>query len=71
MADGSVAVALTNAGDTAEDVGTTAKAAGLPQADCYRVRDLWAHTERKGTGDIGPMPVPSHAVSMFRVWTCN
>jgi alpha-galactosidase len=71
MADGSVAVALTNAGDTPEDVGTTAKAAGLPQADCYRVRDLWAHTERKGTGDIGPMPVPSHAVSMFRVWTCN
>jgi len=71
LADGSVAVAMTNTSSTALDVSTTAMAVGLPRADCYRVRDLWAHTETAGTGDIGPVNIPSHGVAMFRVSTCR
>jgi alpha-galactosidase len=71
MADGSVAVALTNPGGVTADIGTTATAVGLPNADCYRVRDLWTHTETTVTGDVGPVDVPSHGVSMLRVSTCH
>ena len=71
LADGSVAVALINPGDEAADLGTTATAAGLPNADCYRIRDLWAHTETQGTGDMGPVSIPSHGVSMLRISTCH
>jgi alpha-galactosidase len=53
------------------DIGTTATAVGLPNADCYRVRDLWTHTETTVTGDVGPVDVPSHGVSMLRVSTCH
>ncbi|GAC1395467.1 MAG: hypothetical protein NVS4B6_01100 [Mycobacterium sp.] len=69
LADGSVAVALTNVGGTAGILGTTAKDVGLPHAGCYRIRDLWAHTETKGSGDLGPVNIPSHGVAMFRVST--
>ena len=69
LADGSVAVALPNVDGNAGTMGTTAKDVGLPHADCYRVRDLWAHTETKGGGDIGPVLIPSHGVAMFRVST--
>jgi alpha-galactosidase len=69
LADRSVAVALTNVGGTAGAMGTTAKDVGLPSAGCYRIRDLWAHTETKGSGDIGPVRIPSHGVAMFRVST--
>jgi alpha-galactosidase len=71
LADGSVAVALTNAAPSAGDVGTTAAELGLPRSDCYRVRDLWAHTEKDSTGSIGPVLVPSHGVAMFRVKRCG
>jgi alpha-galactosidase len=71
LADSSVAVALTNTSGTAGDVSTTAMAVGLPQAACYRVRDLWAHSETDGAGDIGPVNIPSHGVSMLRVSTCS
>ena len=71
LADGSVAVALTNTGDAGGDVGTTTAALGLPQGDCYRVRDLWAHTEGDSTGSIGPVQIPAHGVAMFRVSTCH
>jgi alpha-galactosidase len=71
LADSSVAVALTNTSGTPGDVSTTAVAVGLPQADCYRVRDLWTHTETDGAGDIGPVNIPSHGVSMLRVSTCS
>jgi alpha-galactosidase len=71
LADGSVAVALINPGGAAADLGTTATAVGLPNADCYRVRDLWAHTETQSAGDIGPVTVASHGVAMFRVSACD
>jgi alpha-galactosidase len=67
LADRSVAVALTNVGGTGATLGTKATDVGLPLADCYRVRDLWTHTETRGNGDIGPVPIPSHGVAMFRV----
>jgi alpha-galactosidase len=71
LADGAVAVALTNAGATAGNVGTTAAAVGLPAGDCYRVRDLWTHTESDSTGAVGPVLVPSHGVAMFTVNSCG
>jgi alpha-galactosidase len=71
LADGSVAVALTNTGAAAGYVGTTAAALGLPHSDCYRVRDLWTHTESDGTGSIGPVQIPSHGVDMYRVNSCK
>jgi alpha-galactosidase len=71
LADGSVAVALTNAGAAAGDVGSTAAAIGLPNSGCYRVRDLWAHSESESTGSVGPVQIPAHGVAMFRVSFCG
>ncbi len=71
LADGAVAVALTNAGTSAGDVGTTASAVGLSATDCYRVRDLWTHTESDSSEAIGPVQVPAHGVAMFRVNACG
>jgi alpha-galactosidase len=71
LADGSVAVALTNAGAAAGDVGSTAAAIGLPDSDCYRVRNLWAHSESESTGSVGPVQIPAHGVAMFRVSFCG
>jgi alpha-galactosidase len=71
LADGSVAVALTNGGPAARNLGTTASAVGLPQSDCYRVRDLWAHTDSESNGSVGPVQIPSHGVAMFRVKSCH
>ena len=71
LADGSVAVALTNAGAAAGDVGTTTAALGLPKRDCYAVRDLWSHTEVHSSGPIGPVRVPVHGAAMFRISACR
>ncbi len=71
LADGSVAVALTNAGGAAGDVGTTAAALGLPRSDCYHMRDLWAHIDSDSTGSLGPVQIPSHGTAMFRVKLCG
>ena len=71
LADGSVAVALTNAGAAAVDIGTTVAALGLPSLDCYRVRDLWTHTESHSSGPLGPIRVPAHGVAMLRVSACG
>ena len=71
LADGSVAAALTNIGTTPGSVGTTSAALGLPNGDCFRVRDLWEHTESDSKGAIGPVEIPPHGVAMFRVTTCR
>jgi alpha-galactosidase len=71
LADGAVAVALTNTSGTPGGVATTAAAVGLPRSDCYRVRDLWAHTDSDSSGSVGPATVPAHGVAMFRVSTCG
>jgi alpha-galactosidase len=67
LADESVAVALLNTGDDPTGLATDARAVGLPEAGCYVVRDLWAHTEAPSSGVIGGQSVPPHGVAMFRV----
>jgi alpha-galactosidase len=71
LADGSVAAALTNIGTTPGSAGTTSAALGLPNDDCFHVRDLWEHTESDSTGAIGPVEIPPHGVAMFRVTRCG
>jgi len=67
LSDGSVAVALFNTGDAPTDLSTTAVAAGLPQARCYAVRDLWAHQNAKTSAVISAPALAPHAVQLFRV----
>jgi alpha-galactosidase len=66
LADGSVAVALFNSGDTATTVSTTAKAAGLGGSHGYRLKDLWSKKVTETAGTIGAF-VPAHGTTMFRV----
>ncbi|MEE4495493.1 NPCBM/NEW2 domain-containing protein [Streptomyces sp. BE230] len=66
MQDGSRVVALFNETGSAQRISTTAAAAGLPQADAYTVRDLWAHTTRNTAGDLSAT-VPAHGTVLLRV----
>ncbi|MGP3971358.1 NPCBM/NEW2 domain-containing protein [Streptomyces sp. 6N223] len=66
MSDGSRAVALFNASDTAQRIETTAAAAGLPEAPGYRMRDLWQHTTSHTAGTIAAT-VPAHGTALYRV----
>jgi alpha-galactosidase len=66
LADGSRAVVLFNRGVTARRIGTTARAVGLPHADTYTVRDLWAHRTRISAGPISAF-VPPHGAAMYRI----
>jgi alpha-galactosidase len=70
LADGSVAVVYVNGSGDAASIGTTAVALGLGAGGCYRVRDLWSHTESHSAGDVGPVVVPSHGAAMLRVTRC-
>jgi alpha-galactosidase len=66
LADGSVAVALFNPDAEPVAIGTNATAIGLPNADCYAVRDLWEHANATTGADVG-RTVPPHGVAMLRV----
>ncbi|MEU1472538.1 NPCBM/NEW2 domain-containing protein [Streptomyces sp. NPDC005761] len=66
MQDGSRVVALFNETGSAQRISTTAAAAGLPQADAYTVRDLWAHTTRNTAGGLSTT-VPAHGTVLLRV----
>jgi alpha-galactosidase len=68
LSDGDVAVALFNANPYAARIATTAQAVGLPAADSYLMRDLWAHETLETAGTIGA-GVPAHGTAMFRVRT--
>lgn len=70
LADGSVAAVLVNGSDAELSIGTTAVELGLASGDCYRVRDLWAHTDAESDGDVGPFTVPPHGAAMVRVTRC-
>jgi len=70
MADGSVTVALFNSEATPVAIYTDTAAIGLASADCYTVRDLWAHTGTTTTGSVG-QTVPAHGVAMLRVTRCR
>ena len=66
LSDGAVAVTLFNADDRPIDIATSASAAGLQNARCYSVRDLWAHTETTTAGGITRTVAP-HDVAMLRI----
>ncbi|HKK45743.1 MAG TPA: glycoside hydrolase family 27 protein [Balneolaceae bacterium] len=67
MSDGSVAVVLLNRSDDGAFMTTNAEVVGLPKASEYKVRNLWRH-EDSTTKDLIRSYVPSHGVTMFRVW---
>lgn len=67
LSKGAVAVGLFNSSDQPASIGTTAAAVELIQGPCYRVRDLWAHTDATTTGVIGGGVVAPHAVTLLRV----
>lgn len=66
LAGGDKAVALFNESDSPQRITTSAKAIGMPAAPAYRVRDLWAHTDRETAGNLTAM-VPAHGTVMLRV----
>ncbi|GGU99034.1 hypothetical protein GCM10010211_78040 [Streptomyces albospinus] len=66
LADGARAVALFNETDEPQQISTTAQDAGLPQADDYRLRDLWQHHDTHTTGTISAT-VPAHGTAVYRV----
>jgi alpha-galactosidase len=66
LADGAVAVALSNPDAVPVSIRTDATTIGLTTANCYTVRDLWAHTDATTTGDVAAT-VSGHGVAMLRV----
>ncbi len=66
MADGSRAVALFNESETAQHIGTTAEAVGLPSASGYEMRDLWEHKNYQTAGTISAT-VPAHGIEVYQV----
>ncbi|MFC0105681.1 NPCBM/NEW2 domain-containing protein [Kibdelosporangium aridum] len=66
LKNGDKAVLLFNEGEKTERVTTTAAEIGLPQATGYKLRDLWAHTDRHTAGTIAAT-LPPHGSAMFRV----
>jgi alpha-galactosidase len=66
LANGDRAVALFNETDRPARIATSAIELGLPNAPAYRVRDLWAKTDRETAGDVAAT-VPAHGTTMLRV----
>ena len=66
LANGDVAVLFVNTSSVARPAATTAQAAGLPSADAYGVRDLWANTTRESAGTIAAT-VPADSALLYRV----
>lgn len=60
------AVALLNRGTAPLQIAITASKAGLRSAAHYTVRDLWAGTTERTTGEISAM-VPPDSVVLYRV----
>lgn len=67
LSDGSTAVALLNRDANTATVTTTARAAGLPPAACYTVRDLWSHTTTTTTGALAAQSLAPHGTALLRV----
>ncbi|MER0478519.1 NPCBM/NEW2 domain-containing protein [Streptomyces sp. Edi2] len=66
LADGARAVALFNETGGPQRITTTAKELGLPQADGYRLRDLWRHQDTHTTGTVSAT-VPAHGTTVYRI----
>jgi alpha-galactosidase len=67
MSDGSAAVVLLNRSPVAAMAATTVAAVGLPEANSYRVRDLWTGRENQADGMIRAA-LPVHGAAMYRIW---
>ena len=65
LADGSLAVALVNRGDTAADIATTPSAVGI-DATRVTVKDAWTHALSEAKNSIRSS-VPAHGVSVLIV----
>jgi alpha-galactosidase len=69
LANGDVALALFNEGDTAATISTTASQAGLPKPQgAYVMRDLWSKKITETAGTIAAQ-VPAHGTVLYRVST--
>src|SRR3954447_15389693 len=68
LANGDVAVALFNEGDTPASMSTTAAQAMLPKAPAYVLKDLWSKKVTETAGNIAA-GVPAHGTVMYRVST--
>jgi hypothetical protein len=69
LSDGSVAVALYNGGDTAQEIGVPSfTALGWPATLRAAVRDLWAHTDNgTAVGKLSNVTVRAHATVVVRL----
>ena len=66
LADGDIAVAVFNRASAAARVTFRWPDVGITQAPS-RIRDLWSHTDQKGTGANYSAEVPGHGVELLRV----
>jgi alpha-galactosidase len=66
LTDGSRAIALLNRGSSTLRIETSAAAAGLPSAQSYSVRDVWAHTNHTSHGHLAAS-VPGGGTVLLRV----
>ncbi|MFG2494021.1 NPCBM/NEW2 domain-containing protein [Streptomyces caniferus] len=66
LADGARAVALFNETGRPQRITTTTGELGLPQADGYRLRDLWRHQNTHTTGTVSAT-VPAHGTTVYRI----
>ena len=66
LANGDVAVALFNRGETEKDITASLDEIGLKGQGKFFVKDLWDKTEKPATGVITSR-VPSHGVAMLRI----
>ena len=66
MADGSVAVALLNRGESATDITANWSDIGVPSGSAT-VRDLWEHADKGSHSGSYTASVPSHGVVMLRI----
>ncbi|MFI0713581.1 glycoside hydrolase family 27 protein [Streptomyces inhibens] len=67
LRNGDRAIALFNSGDSPRTLSVTAGAAGLPEADSYRLRDLVTGHRGHSDGDIVARDVPPHGTVLYRV----
>ncbi|WP_163695527.1 glycoside hydrolase family 27 protein [Mycolicibacterium sarraceniae] len=67
LTGGSIAIAMVNPDSQPASITTTTAAVGLSPVACYRVRDLWTHTDATSAGDLRAGPIAPHATVVLRV----
>lgn len=67
LKNGDTAIALFNSGAAPRTLSVTAAAAGLPEADSYRLHELVTGRRTHSDGDIVARDVPPHSTVLYRV----